>query len=255
MKSVMFTLLLAMVLSTAFLWVGLCSLPVVKRRLSAPKFIEPATIGSISVVFALFVAFGASEMSQRSRELRLSVQKEVSVARSIFKFAESVGASANPVRQALIEYLQAINALELAWIESADGEESPAQPTADTLVQVVTLFVVQSSASLPVKELIISKVDELRQARTERISLSMPTSSAIPQWVGLAAMAMLTQLMIALAHVGKGDAMRTSVGVFTAASSAAMCYLAWIDGLIGPSKVAAAMMPLKDVLAVILSAS
>lgn len=255
MKSVMFALLLAMVLSTAFLWVGLCSLSSVKRRLSPPKFIEPATIGSISVVFALFVAFGASEMSQRSRELRLSVQKEVSVARSIFKFAESVGASANPVRQALIEYLQAINALELAWIESADGEESPAQPTADTLVQVVTLFVVQSSASLPVKELIISKVDELRQARTERISLSMPTSSAIPQWVGLAAMAMLTQLMIALAHVGKGDAMRTSVGVFTAASSAAMCYLAWIDGLIGPSKVAAAMMPLKDVLAVILSAS
>lgn len=104
----MFALLLAMVLSAAFLWVGQRSLPAVKRRLSPPKFIEPATIGSISVVFALFGACGAA------------------------------------------------------------GDESPAQPTADTLVQVVTQFVVQSSASLPVKELVISKVDELRQALTER---------------------------------------------------------------------------------------
>lgn len=255
MTSSMFLLCLAAVVCTAILWVWLCSLSFVSRRLSAPSHVESATFGTISVVFALFVAFGASEMTQRARELRLSVQKEVSVARSIFKFAEGVGPSANSVRQGLIEYLQAINSTERAWLESPKGLESPAQATADTLVQVVTLFAVQSTASPVIKSLIISKVDELRQARTERISLSLRSASAIPQWVGLATIAMLTQLIIALAHVGKQIAMRTSVSMFTAAAFAAMCYLGWIDGLIGPSKLAAAMLPLSDVLVVILSQS
>jgi hypothetical protein len=201
-------------------------------------------------MFALFVAFGASEMSQRSRDLRLAVQKEVSVARSIFKFAESVGPPAAPVRQAMIEYLQAITTLEQGWLENATQAESPAQPAADTMVQVVTLFIMQSNTSPLVKTLIISKVDELRQARTERISLST-RSSAIPQWIGLATTAGITQLIIALGYVGKRNAMRTAVGCFTTAAVAAVIYLAWIDGLIGPSRVAATMQPLKDVLTAI----
>jgi hypothetical protein len=158
-----------------------------------------------------------------------------------------LGPSANPVHQALIEYLQTVTTLEQAWLERASGTESPAQATADTLVQVVTLFVVQSPAPAPVKALIFSKVDELRQARTERISLSQ-RSGAIPQWIGLLVVAGLTQLIIALGYVGKPHARRAAVGCFTAAAVSAVCYLAWIDGLIGPSKVAAVMVPLRDVL-------
>lgn len=244
---------LAAVGCTALLSVGICSLPFVSRRLKAGSHVESATFGTISVIFALFVAFGASEGTQRSRDLRLSVQKEVSLARSIFKFAEGVGPSANLVRQSLIEYLQAINASEQAWLENPTGAENPAQAAADSMVQVVTLFAVQSTASPLIKSLIVSKVDEMRQARTERISLSILPASAIPQWMGLATMATLTQLIIGLAHAGKLNAMRTAVGVFTAAACAAMCYLAWINGLIGASKLTAAMLPLKDVLAVILA--
>jgi hypothetical protein len=53
-------------------------------------------------------------------------------------------------------------------------------------------------------------------------------------------------------YVGKRNAMRTSVRIFTTAAVAAMSYRAWIDGLIGPSKIVSATKPLKDVLAVIL---
>ena len=253
MTSTIFAMFVAAVICSAFLLVHICSLSWVSQRIKPPGHVESATFGTISVMFALFVAFGASEMTQRSRDLRLSAQKEVSLARSIFKFAEGVGPSANPVRQGLIEYLQAINSTEQAWLENPTGSESPAQAAADTMVQVVTLFAVQSTASPVIKSLLISRVDELRQARTERIALSIRSASAIPQWVGLAAMATLTQLIIALAHAGKAIAMRTAVGVFTAAACTAMSYLAWIDGLIGPPKLAAAMLPLKDVLAVILS--
>ena len=252
MTRTLFEMFLVGVVCGGLLAVLLCNLRFVVKRLSSADTVAPPSAATISVVFALFVAFGASEITQQSRELRLSVQKEVSVSRAIFKLAESVGPSANPVRQGLIEYLQAVVALEPAWLENPTGTESPAQPTVDTLVQVVTLFVVQSSASAPVKSLIFSKVDELRQARTERIS-SSTKSSAIAQWIGLTTMAVLTQLIMALGYVGKPNAMRLAVGCFTMTAASAICYLAWIDGLIGPSKAAAAILPLKDLLTAILS--
>jgi hypothetical protein len=242
MTSALFAIFLVLLICAGFLCARVVDFAFVAKRLTAMDAVAPPTAGTIAIMFALFVAFGTSDVMQRSHELRLSVQKEINVARSIFKFAESVGPSADPVRQALVEYLQAVTALEQAWLERPSAAESPAQTTADTLVQVVTLFVVQSPAPASVKALVFSKVDELRQARTERILLSR-RSSAIPAWVGLLTMAMLTQLIVALGYVGKPNARRAAVGCFTAAAVSSVCYLAWIDGLIGPSKVAAVMLP------------
>jgi hypothetical protein len=106
----------------------------------------------------------------------------------------------------------------------------------DTMAQVVTLFVLQSPASPSVKSLIITNVDALRQAHTARISLSL-RSSTIPQWAVLTFIACLTQWMIVLGYIGKPRAMCLSVGCFTAAAVAALCHLAWIDGVIEPSKI------------------
>jgi ABC-type multidrug transport system fused ATPase/permease subunit len=137
---------LVALICSGFLCVRVVDFSFVVKRLTALDVVVPPTAATISIMFGLFVAFGASDVMQRSRELRLAVQKEINVTRAIFKFAESVGASANPVRQALIEYLQAVTTLEQTWLERSSETESPAQSTADTLVQVVTLFVVQSPA-------------------------------------------------------------------------------------------------------------
>ena len=244
---------LVTVIVGGFLLVRVSSSPSLIGLFSSSDAVAPPTAATVSIIFALFVAFGTSEVTQRSRELRLAVLKEISVARSVFKFSESVGASANPLRQSLIEYLQAVTTVEQKWLESnSQSSESPAQTMADTLVQVVTLFVAQSNASPSVKSLIVSKVDELRLARTERISLSI-RSSGIPLWIGLTILAVVTQLIITLGYIGKRRATRAAVASFTAASVTAMCYLAWIDGLIGPSKVAIAMLPLKDLLEAVLN--
>lgn len=252
MTLIFFAAFLACILCGGLSSVGLCSTRFLSARLSGTDIVAPPSAATIAVIFALFVAFGASEITQQSRELRLAVQKEVNVARAIFKYAESIGPSANPVRQSLIEYLQGVTALEPAWLDSPVGTESPAQPTADALVQVITLFVVQSSATPPVKALVVSKVDELRQARTEGISSAIK-SSGIPQWVGLTVMGMLTQFILALGYVGKPRSMRLVTGCFTVAAAFAMCYLAWMDGLIGPSKITTVMQPLKDLLTTISS--
>src|SRR5271169_118046 len=194
-------LLFAIVLVTLIGGGGLCVRVLCTRfvvdRLPAPDTVVTPSAGIIAVMFSLFLAFTIAGITQRSRELNLAVQKEAAAARSIFKFAESVGASANLVRQSLIEYLQAVTSAEQGWLENPLGPENPAQSMDDTMVQVVTLFELQSPVSPSVKSLIIAKVDELRQAHTERISLSL-RSSGIPQWVVLTFIACMTQLMIGM---------------------------------------------------------
>lgn len=243
----MFAVLVVALAAGGFATVFVCDTAFVTRCLPAADAVLPTMPPTIAVIFSLFFAFGTAEISQRSRELGHAVQKEVSVARAIYIYAESVGGSANPLRAALTEYLQAVTTLEQGWLEEPAGTESPAQLVADALVQVATLFSVQSSAPAAIKGLVIAKVDELRQARTDRISLSTRTSGVL-QWNGLLVMALLTQLIIALAHVGRRNAKRTAVGCFSVAAIFAISYMAWVDGLIGPSKIAAAMQPLKELM-------
>jgi hypothetical protein len=205
-------------------------------------------------MFSLFLAFSASDIYQRSRDLNLAVQREVSVARSIFKFSEALGSMADPVRDALIEYLQAVTTLEEGWLEGTSISESPAQDTVDTLVQVSTLFVVQSAAPPALKSLIVNNVETLRQARTERITQSRK-SSGLPQWIMLTLVASVTQLVIALGYVGKPNAQRATVLCFTFVVMSALTYLGWIDGLVGPQKIAASLQPLTDLLQATVSAA
>ena len=55
--------------------------------------------------------------------------------------------------------------------------------------------------------------------------------------------------MMALTHTGKRHAALAAVAVFSFAVCSLYLYLAWIDGLIGPSKVAISVGPLKELLA------
>lgn len=242
-----FLLVLGIVVGNAVFWAWLLSRPFVAKLMRIPDRIEAGSASTVSVMFSLFLAFSTSDIYQSARDLNLAVQKEVNVARSMFKYAESIGESANPVRQALIEYMQVISTLEQGWLEGSGTAVSPSQETVDTLVQVATLFVVQSPAPSAVKSLIVAKVDELRQARTERIILSVK-SSGLPQWIVLTIVAMITQIVILLGYVEKRWSQRFVVGCFSLAAISAMCYLAWIDGVIGPAKFEASLRPLSDLL-------
>jgi ABC-type multidrug transport system fused ATPase/permease subunit len=223
----------------------LLSLHGIKKRVA--DTINPPFVSAVAVIFGLFVTLGASDVVQRSRELGLSSQKEANTARSLFKLAESIGPSADPVRQSLIEYLQAATTTELNWLSSQRRGESPARAQADALVDAATLFVTQAGVADIVKTQVMNKVDELRQARIQRIALSY-ASSSISQWLGLTLIAVLTQVVIALSHAGKPFGAAGALAAFSMAAIVAMVYLAWADGLIGPPKAISAVLPLGELL-------
>src|SRR5579884_3580142 len=206
--------------------------------------ISAPTMGTVAVLFGLFVTFGSSDVVQRSRELRLAVQREANVARSILRFCESVGPSATELREATIEYLQAATTRDRTWLAERSNQQAPSQGAADDLVQLVTMFVSLAKVADPVKSLIVTKVDELRQARTERLNLLLSPSS-IPQWAGLVLMVVMTQLAIGLAHIDRKKAATAAILSFTVVAVSAMVYLSWIEGIIGPSRIDDTLLPLE----------
>ena len=185
-------------------------------------------------------------MRDQSRALRLAAQQEANDARSILKFAEGVGMLAEPLRDSLIEYLQAATTVERDWLESNSKGAPPAQPMANSLVLSTTSFVLQAKSSDSVKNLLVNSVDRLRQARVGRLGLSRQSTS-LPVWFAITVLELVTQTMIAFALVGKPRATFACVGGFSFGLLSVYLYLAWIDGLVGASKVAMSVGPLQEV--------
>ena len=242
-------LLSAMILvacGTVF-WSCLASSSLLLRFFSNSDIIATPMVGSFAIILGFFVGFGGADMRDRSRELRHFALQEANEARSILKFAEGAGDSASSVRQAMIEYLQAATTTERNWIEAATGASPPGQPMVDSLVLFTTAFSLQKSNSDSLKTLLVSSVGRLRDARVSRLGLSRQGSS-IPEWIAITALALITQAMIALTHVGKPRAISVCSLMFSLAIYSVYLYLAWIDGLVGASKATLSITPLKEVL-------
>lgn len=209
--------------------------------------IPPPLVGTIVIFLAFFVGFGGADMREQNRALRHFAQEEANQARSVLKFAEGVGPSADQLREALIEYLQSATTVERRWIEGHSNDNAPAQPMVDALVLSASIFTVQAQSPDVIKSLLINSVERLRQARVSRLGASRQFAS-LPEWLAITVLALIAQAMIAFVLVGKPRATTVTVIAFTFAVLSVYVYLAWVDGLIGTSKAAVSVAPLQDVL-------
>jgi hypothetical protein len=247
MKADTFGYILAAVVAMGILLEWACRSRLVREALSGPNAVVPPFIAVVAVIFALFAAANASDIWGRSRALRLSTEAEATTARSIVKFTENVGGEAQRLRRALYDYLDAAVTIERNWMETGEGIAQPAQGAADALIEEATHFATTSNAAPSLKSLIVTRVDELRSARAERLTRFGETG-ALLHWLGLMTLAMITQISISLVHVGKPVASVTSQVVFTVSVVIAFVYLAVADGIIGPPRTIEMMNSLEGVL-------
>lgn len=247
MKAETFGYVIAGIVLMGMLSELICYLRPVRALLSGTNAVVPPFIAVVAVIFGLFAAANASDIWGRSRALRITTEREVTTARSIVKFTENVGSEANLLRRALYDYLDAAISTERSWMETGEGIAQPAQGAADALIQEATTFATASSAAPSLKSLIVTRVDELRGARSERLTRFLETGSIL-HWLGLATLAVITQISISLVHIGKPAASVTAQAIFTASVIVAFLYLAVEDGVIGPSRTLGMMDSLEGVL-------
>ncbi len=247
MKAETFSYIVAGIVLMGILSELICYSQPVRAALSGTNAVVPPFIAVVAVIFALFAAANASDIWGRARALRLTTEHEVTTARSIVKFTENVGNEANLLRRAIYDYLDAATTIERSWMETGEGIVQPAQGAADALIQEATTFATTSNAVPSLKALIVTRVDELRNARSERLTRFIETGS-IMHWLGLATLAVITQISISLVHIGKPAASWTAQLTFTASVIVAFLYLAVEDGIIGPSRTIGMMDSLEGVL-------
>jgi hypothetical protein len=209
-------------------------------------------VGVIGILFGLFVGFDSYDISQRASGLRLAIEREVSAARSILNFASGVGATADPVRNAVLEYLKIVTTTERDWLEAGALGEAPGETPVYSLALVTTTFVEQSPSTEVMKNLLVRRVDELTNARTERLTRMKPGDD-IPQWAALIIMAAVTQFAGALALAGRRLQIATFLTGYTLVALVAFLLLARADRLIGQNRIEEQSKPFVALLALVQS--
>ena len=208
----------------------------------------PPMIGAISILFGLFIGFSSADITARGGGLRLAAQREVSAAQSILHFTTGIGPQAYAVHEAMIEYLQVVATTERDWLAERSRSEAPSAGPAVSLDLVTTQFVQQPGTSDVLKAALLNGVDDLTNARTERLTLSQ-TGNNIPQWLGLVALALVTQMIGAMAVAGQRGGSAVFVAGFTMTAMVGLVYLGVAAGLVGPSRSQEQIAPFATLLA------
>jgi uncharacterized membrane protein len=194
------------------------------------------TVGVVGILFGLFTSFTSADINQRANSLQLAVERELSAARSLVNITTGVGPVANPIRAALLEYLQTVETTERAWLEGGARGTAPGDAPVYSLVLVTTVFAEHAKAESVIKTLMMSRVDELVNARTERITRTTRRADQ-PLWIALVLMAVVTQVAGAVALSGARLQAATFLASYTVVAVLALGYLAWADRLLGGSRV------------------
>ncbi len=235
MTTTLFLLLMLLVVVGAAGAFFISTRPSVGALVKKHGTMPPPMIGAISILFGLFIGFSSAEITARGGGLRLAAQREVSAARSILNFTTGIGPRAYAVREAMIEYLQVVTTTERDWLSQRGAGEAPGTGPAFSLNLITTGFIQQPGASDVLKSALLNRVDELTNARTDRLTLGRAAGN-VPQWVGLVALALVTQVVGAMAVAGQRGGSAVFVTGFTVTALVGLAYLGVADGLIGPSR-------------------
>lgn len=233
----LFALMLTLILvNCAFAFV-LSNVPAIKTQISRESRAMIPVVSVIGILFGLFTSFTSSDINQRASTLQLATDRELSAARSLLNLATGIGPAGTPVREALVEYLQTVASTERAWLENGANGAAPGDAPVYSLSLIATVFAEQAKASASIKSMLISRVDDLVNARTERLTRTIRRAD-VPLWMSLVLMAVVTQLTGALALSGSRLQTMIFLSGYTLVAVTALAYLAWADRLIGPSRIA-----------------
>ena len=237
MTRALLAVFVALMLASAFIAYAIGTLGVVSRQITRESRTLPSLVGVVGILFGLFIGFNSSDINQRTSSIQLATERELSAARSLLNFASGIGPMAEPIRNAVLEYLQTLTTTERDWLEAGAQGAAPGEAPVYSLALVTTLFAEQTKSTDVIKSLMMTRVDELINARTERVTRTIRRAD-IPLWALLVLIAAATQLLGAIALSGSRFQSVAFLAGYTLVAVVGLGYLAWLDRLIGPNRIA-----------------
>jgi hypothetical protein len=198
----------------------------VGERAGAFKAISPGMLPLLGIIFALLVAFLASQVWSQGDRADVAVNQEASALRGVVLLAaEFPGVPERRLRDLVRRHIQ--DAVTQEWPAMARGTATltivPA-PLAEALRFALTLTP-RSEGQVVAQREIVASLRSALQARRQRIILSESSVNGV-KWIVLLVQAGLTLITIALIHSDNRAANRIILAIFATAVGVAFVLLA-----------------------------
>ena len=195
----------------------------VSRILQKATGLVPPYFNAIGMLFSLFTALLMNDVWHKDNAARESVQAEDDAVRGLLHLARTSG-----LEPIIISSLQ-------AYTTSASNENPYSRANKDARVRTdrayeALLKVVWHTQHLdnPSKSTFLAACVELRQARDRRLYLA-DDETAFIKWLSILVLGALTQVALALVHIGNRSAIRVSVALFSVAFTFCLVIIAVFD--------------------------
>jgi hypothetical protein len=179
---------------------------------------------SVALLFGLFAAFLANEVSQQNERARDAVAREADGVRTILRMSEAVGDAAGPLRTAAVAYANDVLAEEWPAMRRGVMPEQ-AMPAQRQLALAMMAPDLGRAAPAPAHQAMVAAFVEIRQARMDRAALVARHGASI-NWLGMIVLGVLTQVAVGVVQLDRLRPQALALFVFTTAFAATV-------GLIG----------------------
>lgn len=223
------------------LWLLLFRLLPRPRVLAWTGLVGPYFTGC-SVLFALLTGFTANDTWERNRNAARAVLAEQDALLDVFNLSVAAATEMSAIRAAELAYLDLV--LKDEWPRLGDHHQSEAADQAlGALLSLVAEPRIGAESGVAVHAQLVEAVLRLRGARYDRLAISTSRSDDA-KWISVLALALLTQVALAMSHLEKPHAHLLATLLYAAAVVAALGPIAArehpFDGRISVAPLAAA---------------
>ncbi len=199
--------------ATAAILVWLSFGPVSGKAVQSLHGVVPPVMGAIAVILAILIGFLASDIWERERGAASAVRAEANQLVALDRLAATFGLPRTSLDAAIRSYAAAV--VQKEWPSMERQQASPAAENAlDQLFKAVTAVNADTANRGDLDRLMISTALEVRTARNTRLNLAQDHSEDV-KWLSVLALAVMTQVSVALVHLERVRPQIAALAVMT----------------------------------------
>lgn len=172
----------------------------------------------LALLFGLFAAFLANDVSIHAERARAAVTREANAIAVVLSIADALAERGRTLKQLAVDYGQRSTSDD--W--SAASKTAEAEALGLKLLHEV-MFGGLAGADPPVRQTALASITEMRIARSEMVAVAHSQTSR-QKWIAVFVLGILTQMGVVVVHLGKPRASTLAVTLF----SVGMAFMLWV---------------------------
>jgi hypothetical protein len=172
----------------------------------------------LAILFGLFAAFMANDVSVHSERARSAVSREANATAVVLTIADGLGERGATLKQLAVDFGRKTTGDD--WASPARTAEADAQGL--KLLREV-LFGGLASADTQVKQTAIASIMEMRAARSEMVATAHSETGWL-KWIAAFILGVLTLMGVVIVHQGKPRASMLATGLF----AVGVAFVLWV---------------------------